>query len=319
MYWTLELATYLEDAPWPAMKDELIDYARRSGAPLEVEENLNDLEEDGPYESIEEIWPDYPTKDDFLFNEDEYWLDGLKIELHQVTVQPGERSILRDVSLSFFESLTYILGINGSGKTTLLKAVLGDMAYSGEILINGENANRLNAKERARLIAVVRQRVNLPFQIKVFDFVLMGRYPSLDWWASYSANDRKRVGEELSRLGIEHLTDRNLDQVSGGELQKVLLARAMVQDTPWLLLDEPGQQLDPKNRKELYALLKELSTRGKKIICSTHDKEAVDGGEARIIGLRDGEVIYDQASGATWDQVWEKVYYWSTGKSSIEV
>ena len=182
-------------------------------------------------------------------------MDGLKIELHQVTVQPGERSILRDVSLSFFESLTYILGINGSGKTTLLKAVLGDMAYSGEILINGENANRLNAKERARLIAVVRQRVNLPFQIKVFDFVLMGRYPSLDWWASYSANDRKRVGEELSRLGIEHLTDRNLDQVSGGELQKVLLARAMVQDTPWLLLDEPGQQLDPKNRKELYASL----------------------------------------------------------------
>ncbi len=72
MYWTLELATYLEDAPWPAVKEELIDYARRSGAPLEVEENLRDLEEDGPYENIEEIWPDYPTKDDFLFNEDEY-------------------------------------------------------------------------------------------------------------------------------------------------------------------------------------------------------------------------------------------------------
>lgn len=72
MYWTLELATYLEDAPWPASKEELMDYARRSGAPLEVEENLNDLEEDGPYENIEEIWPDYPTKDDFLFNEDEY-------------------------------------------------------------------------------------------------------------------------------------------------------------------------------------------------------------------------------------------------------
>ncbi len=72
MYWTLELATYLEDAPWPAMKSELIDFANRSGAPLEVEENLMDLEEEGPYENIEEIWPDYPTKDDFLFNEDEY-------------------------------------------------------------------------------------------------------------------------------------------------------------------------------------------------------------------------------------------------------
>ena len=73
MYWTLELATYLEDAPWPAAKAELIDYAMRSGAPMEVVENLEELpEEDSPYENIEEIWPDYPTKDDFLFNEDEY-------------------------------------------------------------------------------------------------------------------------------------------------------------------------------------------------------------------------------------------------------
>lgn len=73
MYWTLELATYLEDAPWPATRDELVDYALRSGAPLEVVENLQDLpEEDHQYENIEEIWPDYPTKDDFLFNEDEY-------------------------------------------------------------------------------------------------------------------------------------------------------------------------------------------------------------------------------------------------------
>ncbi|MGB3618537.1 MAG: DUF2795 domain-containing protein [Catalinimonas sp.] len=73
MYWTLELASYLEDAPWPATKDELVDFSLRTGAPMEVAENLSELEDDGqPYESIEEIWPDYPTKDDFLFNEDEY-------------------------------------------------------------------------------------------------------------------------------------------------------------------------------------------------------------------------------------------------------
>lgn len=73
MYWTLELASHLEDAPWPATKDELIDYGIRSGAPVEVIENLQALEDDGePYENIEEIWPDYPTKDDFFFNEDEY-------------------------------------------------------------------------------------------------------------------------------------------------------------------------------------------------------------------------------------------------------
>lgn len=73
MYWTLELATYLEDAPWPATKEELIDFAMRSGAPMEVVENLQDLPEDEmQYENIEEIWPDYPSKEDFLFNEDEF-------------------------------------------------------------------------------------------------------------------------------------------------------------------------------------------------------------------------------------------------------
>jgi hypothetical protein len=73
MYWTLELASWLDDAPWPAAKEELLDYAKRSGAPLEVEENLQELEDDTqPYNNIEEIWPDYPTKDDFFFPEDEY-------------------------------------------------------------------------------------------------------------------------------------------------------------------------------------------------------------------------------------------------------
>ena len=73
MYWTLELASYLEDAPCPASKDELIDFAIRTGAPMEVAENLQDLEDEGEiYENIEEIWPDYPSREDFLFNEDEY-------------------------------------------------------------------------------------------------------------------------------------------------------------------------------------------------------------------------------------------------------
>lgn len=73
MFWTLELASHLEDAPWPATKDELIDYAIRSGAPLEVVENLQELDDEGEvYEGVEDIWPDYPTQEDFFFNEDEY-------------------------------------------------------------------------------------------------------------------------------------------------------------------------------------------------------------------------------------------------------
>lgn len=73
MYWTLELASKLEDAPWPATKDELIDYAQRSGAPLEVIENLQEMEDEGEvYDCMEDIWPDYPSKEDFFFNEEEY-------------------------------------------------------------------------------------------------------------------------------------------------------------------------------------------------------------------------------------------------------
>ena len=73
MYWTIELASHLEEAPWPASRDELVDYCIRSGAPLEVIENLQALDEENElYESIEDIWPDYPRKDDFFFNEDEY-------------------------------------------------------------------------------------------------------------------------------------------------------------------------------------------------------------------------------------------------------
>ena len=78
MYWTLELASKLEDAPWPATKDELIDYAMRSGATLEVIENLQEMEDEGEiYESIEDIWPDYPSKEDFFFNEEEYQKENI--------------------------------------------------------------------------------------------------------------------------------------------------------------------------------------------------------------------------------------------------
>ncbi len=102
MYWTLELASYLSDAPWPATKDELIDYAIRTGAPLEVVENLQSMEEEGGevYESIEEIWPDYPTEEDYLWNEDEYWYSinkrtkkSLLEAFFYVILTPSQRSL----------------------------------------------------------------------------------------------------------------------------------------------------------------------------------------------------------------------------------
>ena len=107
MYWTLELASKLEDAPWPASKDELIDYAIRSGAPMEVIENLQDIEDDEEiFESIEDIWPDYPSKDDFFFNEDEYWFIRVN---EKITNHP-----LRSGSLFYIATwnLPHCLGVN---------------------------------------------------------------------------------------------------------------------------------------------------------------------------------------------------------------
>ena len=98
MYWTLELASKLEDAPWPATKDELIDYAIRSGAPLEVLENLQEIEDEGEvYESIEDIWPDYPTKEDFLFNEEKSMLENLIAEDETAGQLSGHVQRLDDV------------------------------------------------------------------------------------------------------------------------------------------------------------------------------------------------------------------------------
>ena len=114
MYWTLELASKLEDAPWPATKDELIDYAMRSGAPLEVIENLQEIEDEGDtYESIEDIWPDYPSKEDFLFNEDEY---SAKIRRNKKIINRIDNESLF-IRLIYLYVASYCLVVDGGGNS----------------------------------------------------------------------------------------------------------------------------------------------------------------------------------------------------------
>lgn len=199
------------------------------------------------------------------------------------------------------------MGLNGSGKTTLLRAISGELDYRGSIRLGQEQVSELSPVRLARQLAVVHQRLNLPFQLRVEEFVLMGRFVHLGPLGNYGPEDRKRVGEELERLGIAHLAGRHLDEVSGGELQKALLARALCQDTEWLLLDEPGQQLDPRNREELYQLLQKLAESGRKLLCSTHDREAVDLGKGRVVGLRAGRVVLDEKC-PDWVRVWDHLY-----------
>ena len=210
------------------------------------------------------------------------------MKLHQLSVNLGKRNVLRGVSLSLSGGLVFLTGLNGSGKTTLLRAISGEIPYQGQISLDGQPLEAMGARERARHLAMVHQRPNMPFQLKAFDFVLMGRFPYLGLLGNYTREDRDIAMREMERMGVADFAERRLDEVSGGELQKVLIARALTQDAPWLLLDEPAQQLDPKNRVMLYGLLRELEAGGKRILCTPHDREALEGGQVQGDRLEGG-------------------------------
>lgn len=221
----------------------------------------------------------------------------MELKITDLELKIKGRDILRGVSLSFTDGLNYIAGLNGSGKTSLLHCISGRYEYKGAIRLDGADLDSLTPRERARRISLVPQRLQTAFRVDVFDFVLMGRYPYLDWMGSYTAADREAARGSLEKMGVAALSGRRLDEVSGGELQKVLIARALCQDAPFLLLDEPAQGLDPRNRAEAYALLRELSQSGKTVLCTTHDADAIRDGEARVLGLREGKLVWDSPGG----------------------
>jgi len=156
----------------------------------------------------------------------------LNITLENVQVVLGDNEILRGVSLAFQKGLNFVLGLNGSGKTTLIRCLGKSVPYQGNIWIDGRNLSSLSHQEFARTISIVHQNWSLPFRITVQDFVLMGRFPYLNWLGAYTEADRKIALQQMELLQIAHLKDRYLDQVSGGERQRVFLSRSMVQDCP---------------------------------------------------------------------------------------
>ena len=215
------------------------------------------------------------------------------ISTRQLCVKLQNRDILRDVSVSFLGGLTYLVGQNGSGKTSLLRALLRQLEFEGEVEILGQDSRSFSTKKLAKQIAVVPQDLHIPFQIKVLDFVMMGRFPYLGWLGNYSQEDRAIAAQKLALLDLSEFSDRFLKQLSGGERQQVYLARALVQQAPILLLDEPGQSLDPKNKLKLYKMLAVLAAKGKTIICVTHDLEPLFEKGVRVVGLKAGEIVLD--------------------------
>ena len=218
----------------------------------------------------------------------------MKIVLDDVKVKYGEKYVLKGIGLSFSPKLNFVLGLNGSGKTTLLRCLSNSIPFEGSIWLDDTSLSDIPPAEFAKTIAIVHQKWSPPFRISIKDFVLMGRFPYLGWMGSYSQQDLDCVQQEMHRLKIDHLQTRSIDEVSGGELQRIFLCRALVQECPILLLDEPAQSLDPPSKQELYHLLVELAERGKTIICTTHDIAIIPYDASHCVGIREGKLVLNE-------------------------
>ncbi len=188
---------------------------------------------------------------------------------------------------------TAILGPNGAGKSTLLHLLLGLLRpQSGEIHLFGRPLTAYAAAERSRLVALVPQREHMPFAFRVREYLLLGRTPYLSLLAQPRPADQTKADEVLAELGLTALAQREVASLSGGEHQLVLIARALVQDTPVLLLDEPLAHLDLGNRRRVLALLRRLAAEGRTVIFTTHDPQAAAQVAAGALLLRRGRLTF---------------------------
>jgi iron complex transport system ATP-binding protein len=183
------------------------------------------------------------------------------LSIDDVTIRYEARTVLRNISLDVNAGeVLALIGPNGVGKSTLLRACSGTLKpISGRILIAGQDTQRLRVEERARLIAVVPQAVRLPEIFNVFETVLMGRTPYLGWLGRESEQDQAAVQAALDRTATLDLADRPISELSGGEQQRVMIARALAQSAHILLLDEPTAHLDLKHQASVLSLVGDLA------------------------------------------------------------
>lgn len=199
------------------------------------------------------------------------------ITLQQLTLGFNSRTLLNNCNATFEQgSLTALVGRNGAGKSTLLRVLAAlDTPQAGDVIINNTPISSLNAEQRARLISFVStQRVRVS-NLKCKDVVAIGRTPYTNWMGSLQEQDKQCVAHALEAVGMTAFADRAIDTLSDGECQRIMIARALAQQTPIILLDEPTAFLDIPNRFEICRLLATLAhTENKTIIFSTHDIDA---------------------------------------------
>ena len=206
---------------------------------------------------------------------------------------PGQnRPALNSVNMSAPSGSFYaVLGPNGSGKSTLMKGLLGiAKADQGRALIAERNVSNWDRKALARVIGVVSQSETVSFPITVREMVGMGRYPHLGPLEGEGSKDKVAVHEALEVCDVTHLVNRDLSTLSGGELQRVRIARALAQEPMALILDEPTSSLDIKHAMEILELLKQSVASGFTVILTTHGLDLAARFSDRMLLLSEGQV-----------------------------
>jgi iron complex transport system ATP-binding protein len=214
------------------------------------------------------------------------------IELRDVTVRFGTVDAVRDVSLTV-ESGEWIalIGPNGAGKTSMLRAMCRLVAFRGEIELDGQSVRRLSRRELARVIAFVPQTPVTPHELTVAEYVLLGRTPYLAYLGDESRADRLAAQRALDRLELLSFAGRPLGSLSGGELQRAVLARALAQEAPILMLDEPTTALDLGRQQQALELIDSLRGDGLTVVSTLHDLTLAGQYADRLVLLDRGAVV----------------------------
>lgn len=214
------------------------------------------------------------------------------LELKHISVGFGKRLILHDIDAVPQEGcITAVMGPNGCGKTTLLRCVGGLLKPdSGEVLIDGREVGSYAARELAQKVAFVRQHQHTDFDFSAFEIVLMGRNPYQSRLQNESQADWDIVEKCMRQTGTWHLRLSRPAEMSGGELQRVMIARALAQDTPLLLLDEPVSNLDIAHQIEVMRLLRAMTERT--VLIVIHDLNLALQFCDRLLLLHEGSVLY---------------------------
>ena len=223
----------------------------------------------------------------------------MKITTENIQVGFHARQILKGISMeSQDKELVGIIGPNGSGKSTLLKCIYRILKPdAGAVYLDGEELHSMSVRSSAKKMAVVAQHNYYNFDFTVREVVLMGRAPHKKTLERDNAKDYQIVDEALKTVQMEAFADRTFSTLSGGEQQRVAVARAIVNRPDILLADEPTGNLDPGNSMEIMKLLEEINNRGTTVLVVTHNREIVNSMKKRVITMRKGVVVSDEKEG----------------------